>query len=328
MQNNHPDKDLRPTGPLSREDSSKGAMPHPSFKMNGENADGAEGPVQITGHAMHAGGEPGRFCMEGASSEQNACGRDPADDRGDYSCKNNNVSNETVHKSSPADDRHACPCRNQGAVDDVICEQNPAFNDGIGARKDPDGGTAGGPYTLEDYLALPDERRVELIDGVFYDMAAPSRTHQLLVLEIWLALKSCIKKKNAPCEALAAPFDVNLDRYTVVQPDVMVFCGKDPAGREIRAPYAPDLVIEVLSPSTASRDRLLKLRKYRESGVREAWLVSPGKRQIEVYLFSEGEDAPRRYSFSDKVPVHISEDHPGAKCEVDFALICRDIGIL
>ena len=110
-----------------------------------------------------------------------------------------------------------------------------------------------------------------------------------------------------PCKVQGAPFDVQLDAYTVVQPDVMVFC-EDPS---------QDLIIEILSKSTAFRDRHLKLFKYRNSGVREVWLVSPDDRKVEVYLFTKGEEKLITYSFDDKIPVDIS----GGKCIIDFSEI-------
>ena len=140
-------------------------------------------------------------------------------------------------------------------------------------------------YTLEDYLKLPDERRVELIDGRFYDMAAPTGMHQTIVMHIWSALFTCITAHNANCVAQASPFDVQLDSdiYTVVEPDVMVFCSHPEAALSVRAVGAPEFVCEVLSPSTAFRDKHLKLFKYLHAGVKEVWLVDREHDRIEVY---------------------------------------------
>ena len=88
-----------------------------------------------------------------------------------------------------------------------------------------------GEYTLEDYYALPEEQRVELIDGVIYDMSAPTSVHQLLGTEILLVLKDYIRKEHGLCVPVASPIDVQLDcdDKTMVQPDVIVVCdlGKD-----------------------------------------------------------------------------------------------------
>lgn len=169
-------------------------------------------------------------------------------------------------------------------------------------------------HTLEDYLALPDENRVEMIDGRFYDMASPTGIHQKLTFLIWKALDNCIEKYHMPCEVQGAPFDVQLDLFTVVQPDVMVFCEKPEQALAVRADVVPDLIIEVLSRSTAFKDRHLKLFKYRNAGAKEVWLVSPDQKSVDVYLFAEGEEAPRKYSFDDDVPVHISN----GKCRIHF----------
>ena len=93
---------------------------------------------------------------------------------------------------------------------------------------------------------------------------------------LFSALDDCIEEHGMSCSAQASPFDVQLDDYTIVQPDVMVFCRDPLQVYADRATAAPDLVIEVLSKSTAFRDRHLKLFKYQRAGVREVWLVSPG----------------------------------------------------
>lgn len=172
-------------------------------------------------------------------------------------------------------------------------------------------------HTVEEYLALPDERRAELIDGRFYDMASPNGIHQQITFMLWRAFFECIETHNMPCKVQGAPFDVQLDAYTVVQPDVMVFCEDPSQAFAVRATVPPDLIIEILSKSTAFRDRHLKLFKYRNSGVREVWLVSPDDRKVEVYLFTKGEEKLITYSFDDKIPVDIS----GGKCIIDFSEI-------
>lgn len=179
-------------------------------------------------------------------------------------------------------------------------------------------------YTVDDYLALPDDRRVELIDGRFYDMAAPTGIHQIVLFQIWKALDSCIEEHGLSCMAQGAPFDVQLfgDPYTVVQPDVMVFCTKPEEARADRARSAPDFIAEILSPSTAFRDRTQKLCRYRDAGVKEVWIVSPAEQRLWVYRFYDGCETPDEYSFSDSVPLGIS-DH---KCSVDFSKILKLMG--
>ena len=231
----------------------------------------------------------------------------------------------TKQESAPVCNRHSYTPDGRPDQEALVHEPDPDYIYGSGARDEVAGGRTRHLHTLDEYLALPDDRRVELIDGVFYDMAAPSGIHQKIALRLWRELENCIEKKGCPCEAQAAPFDVCLDKYTVVQPDVMVFCEDPSQALGTRATAAPDLVIEVLSPGTASKDRLIKLQKYREHGVKELWLVSPMARQIEVYLFFKGDKAPRIYTFSDKVPVHFSDDLPEGNCEIDFPTVTRGL---
>ena len=178
-------------------------------------------------------------------------------------------------------------------------------------------------FTIADYEALPEERRAELIDGRLYDLGAPTGIHQQVVLLIWEALRTCKKEHDMSCIVQAAPFDVQAwpDEETIVQPDVMVFCTDPSMALKARATTAPDFICEVLSPATAFRDRHLKLYKYRIAGVKEVWLVSVRDRSVEVYRFVDGCEDPDLFTFSDKVPVRISE----GRCEVDFDSISREL---
>ena len=186
-----------------------------------------------------------------------------------------------------------------------------------------------GDKTLEDYLALPEDVRVELIDGVFYDMAAPNTMHQMISDEINYSLKSFVKKNQGKCITFAASVDVQLfrDAKTVVQPDILVVCNRDRITRQ-RVQDAPDLVVEVASPSNWRMDALIKRQKYFEAGVREYWIVFPEDKRILVYRFEAGEGRdcpePEEYTFADKVPVGIWD---GA-CQVDFAEIYEAVRFL
>ena len=176
-----------------------------------------------------------------------------------------------------------------------------------------------GQYTIDDYYALPDERQVELIDGVFYDMGAPTKVHQMVILEMAVQLYSCVAA-HPGCQLFVAPLDVRLDNdnYTMVQPDVLIICEDD--GDKRRVNGAPDFVAEVVSPTNRAYDQFLKLNKYRGAGVREYWLVDPAKKKVIVYRL-EDDDLPESYSFSDKVPLGISE----GRCAVDFSVIDETI---
>ena len=173
-----------------------------------------------------------------------------------------------------------------------------------------------GSYTISDYLALPDDQRVELIDGVFYDMDAPGVPHQLVGGEIFYRIKSFLHGKNAPCVPLMAPTDVQLDQdeKTILEPDVMVVCDRSIITRP-RIFGAPDFVVEILSPSTRNKDILIKTRKYRNAGVKEYWMVDLRHEQVTKMLFSppseeepEGDILTRVYLFEEPVPISIFQD--------------------
>ena len=118
---------------------------------------------------------------------------------------------------------------------------------------------AKGDKTLEDYLALPEGVRVELIDGVFYDMAAPSSPHTYVAADIREIFKAYIKANKGQCVPFAAPIDVQLDcdDKTVVQPDAMIICDRSKITKP-RIVGAPDLVVEVLSPSNWSHGQKIE----------------------------------------------------------------------
>ena len=175
--------------------------------------------------------------------------------------------------------------------------------------------------TIQDYYALPDDERVELIDGRFYAMSAPTVNHQDWVLELAVVLKEFIDKHKGNCKVHIAPCDVRLDRddYTMVQPDLMICCNRDQIA-EKRIEGAPDFVLEVTSPSSAYLDRHKKLQKYRDAGVREYWIVDPQKETVTVYHFEKSVE-PVHYTFADKVAVGIY----GGECQIDFAQLHEKI---
>ena len=177
-----------------------------------------------------------------------------------------------------------------------------------------------GEYTLDDYYALPDERRVELIDGVFYDMSAPAVIHQKILGELHLLFRECTDAHEGECEVYLAPCDVRLDmdNKTMVQPDLLVICKEYDLGAK-RFEGAPDLVLEILSPSTRSKDMLLKLYKYQNAGVKEYWIVDPDHETVLVYDFREDNFYPEKYDFNSVIPIHISD----GQCSIDFSRVNR-----
>ena len=181
-----------------------------------------------------------------------------------------------------------------------------------------------GEYTLDDYYQIPDDIRVELIDGVIYDMGAPTNTHQLISEIVCFKLFTHITTHKGHCIPLISPVDVQLDRdeKTMVQPDVLVVCDRDKVIN--RCIYgAPDFIMEVLSPSSRYKDMNIKLNKYISAGVREYWIVDPSRKSILVYDL-EHSQVPVIYGFDDKIPVHIWN----GECEIDFREVYEYIRFL
>jgi len=153
---------------------------------------------------------------------------------------------------------------------------------------DPDG-----RYTYKDYLSWPDEFRCELINGVIYDMsAAPRRAHQDVLGDLVDIFRAFFKGKR--CKVYFAPFDVILtafgdresDSDTVVQPDLSVFCDRSKL-TTLGATGAPDLAVEILSPSTAFKDQEEKRILYERHRVREYWVINPANETAMIYALGD-----------------------------------------
>lgn len=136
-----------------------------------------------------------------------------------------------------------------------------------------------GPHRRSDYEILPDLPRCELIFGRLYKAPSCSLLHQLAALILWRFLDRLSRTTGAL--AVAAPFDVALFEHSVVQPDVLYFSAARRKLVRDRAEGAPDLVVEVVSPSSARNDRIQKLRLYADSGVQEYWLVDAEGRHVQ-----------------------------------------------
>ena len=162
--------------------------------------------------------------------------------------------------------------------------------------------------TLEQYEALPEDRRVEVFDGIVYDMASPSQEHQTISMELSTVLNTYIKGKKDSCRVFHAPFDVKLSDQplTIVQPDLMIICDKDKLDGK-RCNGAPDFIIEIISPSNPADDYIRKLYYYKNAGVREYWIVDPRRKTVIVNYF-EGNKLNIQYSFESVIKVNIYED--------------------
>ena len=161
-------------------------------------------------------------------------------------------------------------------------------------------------YTYADYCEWDEDERWELIDGVPYAMAAPNRAHQGISGKIYLQIASFLRGKA--CEVYYAPFDVRLNvetfDNTVVQPDIVVFCD-DSKLDDKGGIGAPEMTVEILSPSSASHDMIKKYMLYMQAGVREYWIVDPATKTVVVHLLEDGTYRGRVFGETDVVPITV-----------------------
>ena len=162
-------------------------------------------------------------------------------------------------------------------------------------------------FTFADYITWPDEQRWEIIDGIAYAMSSPSDRHQSILLALASQFYTFLRGKK--CKAYIAPFDVRLNADgaddTVVQPDILVVCDKSKVEDGKSVVGAPDLVIEITSPSTATYDKVKKFNLYQQAGVREYWIVDPDNKEIFAYTRHEVGFIARAYEGHESAPVDI-----------------------
>lgn len=179
-------------------------------------------------------------------------------------------------------------------------------------------------YTYADLLSWEDDARYELIEGVPLMMSPPPlRAHQEISGAIYLQIGKYLEGKR--CKVYHAPFGVRLfekdgdtpdDVDTFVEPDLAVVCDHDKLDK-YGCKGAPDLVAEILSPSTWRHDCLVKYNLYQRAGVKEYWIVDPDKKVVLVHTLEEGQyHAPRVYTARDTVPVGVL-----GECTVDLTAV-------
>lgn len=159
--------------------------------------------------------------------------------------------------------------------------------------------------TADDYWSLPEGEHAELVDGELWALAAPSRLHQGISMQLGGLLSSYIVQHGGSCKVYAAPFAVNLfaDDSTIVEPDLSIICDKKKLSRK-GCDGAPDLVVEIVSPSSRGMDYGTKQNLYREAGVREYWIVDPSMHRTMVTRFYE-DPAPSIHPFNETIRVGI-----------------------
>ncbi|MEZ4867391.1 MAG: Uma2 family endonuclease [Caldilineaceae bacterium] len=150
-----------------------------------------------------------------------------------------------------------------------------------------------GQWTYADYLALPDDgRRYEIIEGVLYVANAPNAAHQFAVTELSRQMGNFVMDQKLG-RVLVAPFEVHLaETSRPVMPDVLFVHSERWPKESIQFfAGAPDLVVEVVSPSSTRVDRVVKFTTYEQAGVPEYWIVNPHTKSVEVYTLSNQEYA-------------------------------------
>ena len=189
-------------------------------------------------------------------------------------------------------------------------------NEALDLRDVKEGTMSDRIMTEDDYYALPDDVRAELIDGRLFYMESPGLTHQKLLGRLYKVISNYIDSKNGNCQVIM-DFDMKLDTAedTIVRPDISVICDPDKL-TERRCEGAPDWIIEIVSPGNPKHDYLTKLELYQRTGVREYWIVDPRKKAVTVYRLDENDFDMTCYSFQDKVQVGIYDD-----LTIDFAVL-------
>lgn len=164
-------------------------------------------------------------------------------------------------------------------------------------------------YTAEEFYAMPEDMRAELVNGEIIYMAVPGRLHQELSRELLFAITGYIKEKGGKCRVFSAPFNVQLkeNEDVILEPDISVICDTGKLTKH-SCIGAPDWVIEIVSPSNPSYDYITKLNMYYNAGVREYWIVEPKNETVYVYNMEGGELPLKTYSFHDTIKAGIYED--------------------
>jgi Uma2 family endonuclease len=172
-------------------------------------------------------------------------------------------------------------------------------------------------YTYADYIKWEGPERYQLINGEVYQMASPSVEHQGILGSVFNQFFNWLKGK--PCQVFFSPLDVRLfpeednSDDTVLQPDLLVVCDKNKLSKN-SINGAPDLVVEIVSPSNSHSDLFLKFNYYLEAGVREYWVIDPVKKRVNVHIYENGHYISTIYKNDASISVSI---FPGLVINLD-----------
>ena len=178
-------------------------------------------------------------------------------------------------------------------------------------------------YTLADALTWDESEHIELIYGSPFMMAPPVRRHQEISGELYGQLRDYLKGKK--CRVYAAPFAVRLFEQdgdypenvdTMVEPDISVVCDMSKLD-DIGCKGAPDLVMEILSPTTQRHDKFTKFNLYQQAGVQEYWIVDPASKSVQVFVLDDGHYVAKDFgTIEDTVKVNVLEN-----CTIDLSQV-------
>jgi Uma2 family endonuclease len=171
-------------------------------------------------------------------------------------------------------------------------------------------------HTYGDYLTWPEGERWEIIDGAPYMQATPTWQHQAILIELARQFSNYLIDK--PCRVFPAPFDLCIPEFDesdeeisnlIAQPDLVVVCNESKL-RKTGYFGVPALVVEIVSPATTRRDRVIKFNKYEKSGVKEYWIVEPEGKFVNVFTLQENNryGRPETYTDEDQLKVTVFPD--------------------
>lgn len=174
----------------------------------------------------------------------------------------------------------------------------------------------GRKYSFADYLTWPEDERWEIIDGTPYMQAAPTRIHQEILGELFKQI--AVYLTGRPCKVYPAPFCVRLpqdheknenENENIIEPDISIICDKSKLDDK-GCIGAPDLIIEIISPSSTKKDKIVKFNKYEKAGVQEYWIVEPDQKFISIFILQDNRryGRPEIFTEDDKIAISIFQD--------------------
>ena len=181
-------------------------------------------------------------------------------------------------------------------------------------------------YSYVDYLTWGENERWEILDGIAYMQATPSRIHQEISGELFTQFHNYLSGKT--CKVYHAPFCVRLDNEkndadikNVVELDITIVCDSSKLD-EKGCKGSPDMIIEIMSPSSGKKDRVEKYNKYEKAGVKEYWVVEPDEKLVSVFILQKNGRFGRTemYTDEDKIKASIFSE-----LEIDFSTVFNKI---